>query len=344
MTQTTLPAFSFPSSDSSEPSPARTNSGDQTTEMTVPASVSDGPPSRAEQITLLCAVVLPLIGLGLAIAFLWGRGITWLELGLFVAMYVVTAGGITVGYHRLFTHSSFETPKFLRALFAIAGSMAVQGPVLTWVAVHRKHHQHSDHEEDPHSPHAHGGGVIGMLKGMWHAHVGWVFEPKPHGLARYVKDLIDDRTVLIVDKLFPLWVALGLALPAVIAGIVTQSWTGALLGFIWGGLVRVFMVHHVTWSINSVCHVWGTRPFKSHDQSTNNLVFGMLALGEGWHNNHHAFPTSAKHGLKWYQFDASYVFIKTLSLLGLARNIRVPTPDRIASKLRETSPSQPPTH
>jgi stearoyl-CoA desaturase (delta-9 desaturase) len=175
-----------------------------------------------------------------------------------------------------------------------------------------------------------------MLKGMWHAHVGWVFEPKPHGLARYVRDLIDDRTVLIVDKLFPVWVALGLLLPALIAGLWTGTWTGALLGFIWGGLVRVFMVHHVTWSINSVCHVWGTRPFKSHDQSTNNLVFGMLALGEGWHNNHHAFPTSAKHGLKWYQFDASYVFIKTLSLLGLARNVRVPTPDRIASKLRES--------
>ena len=332
MTQTTLPAFSFPSSDSSEPSPARTNSGDQTTEMTVPASVSDGPPSRAEQITLLCAVVLPLIGLGLAIAFLWGRGITWLELGLFVAMYVVTAGGITVGYHRLFTHSSFETPKFLRALFAIAGSMAVQGPVLTWVAVHRKHHQHSDHEEDPHSPHAHGGGVIGMLKGMWHAHVGWVFEPKPHGLARYVKDLIDDRTVLIVDKLFPLWVALGLALPAVIAGIVTQSWTGALLGFIWGGLVRVFMVHHVTWSINSVCHVWGTRPFKSHDQSTNNLVFGMLALGEGWHNNHHAFPTSARHGLRWWQVDFAYLIIRALEVVGLARRVRVPSEQAMEAK------------
>ncbi len=337
MTQTTLPAFSLPNSEdahheaASEPSLANTADA-----CTTPSSVADGPPSRAEQITLLCAVLLPLIGLGLAIGLLWGRGITWLELGLFLAMYVITAGGITVGYHRLFTHSSFETPKYLRALFAIAGSMAVQGPVLTWVAVHRKHHQHSDHEEDPHSPHAHGGGVVGMLKGMWHAHVGWVFDPKPDGLARYVKDLIDDRTVLIVDKLFPLWVALGLALPAVIAGIVTQSWTGALLGFIWGGLVRVFMVHHVTWSINSVCHVWGSRPFKSHDQSTNNLVFGMLALGEGWHNNHHAFPTSAKHGLKWYQFDASYVFIKTLSLLGLARNVRVPSKQRIESKLRES--------
>ncbi|HEV2293918.1 MAG TPA: fatty acid desaturase [Tepidisphaeraceae bacterium] len=335
MTQTTLPSFTFPTSDELDPHATGQPAASPSDANTLPASIADGSPSRTEQITLLCAVVLPIVGLALAIAFLWGRGITWLELGLFIAMYVVTAGGITVGYHRLFTHSSFDTPKWIRALFAIAGSMAVQGPVLTWVAVHRKHHQHSDQEEDPHSPHAHGGGVIGMLKGMWHAHLGWVFEPKPHGLARYVKDLIDDRTVLVVDKLFPVWVALGLALPAVIAGIVTQSWTGALLGFIWGGLVRVFMVHHVTWSINSVCHVWGTRPFKSHDQSTNNLVFGMLALGEGWHNNHHAFPTSAKHGLRWYQFDASYLFIRTLSLLGLARNVRVPSKQRIESKLRE---------
>jgi stearoyl-CoA desaturase (Delta-9 desaturase) len=272
MTQTTLPVFSLPTVDSSSYAPAHEVSARGGAEHAgIPASVADVPPSKTEKVTLFCAVILPLIGLALAIAFLWGRGITWLELGLFVAMYVITAGGITVGYHRLFTHSSFQTPAFVRALFAIAGSMAVQGPLLTWVAVHRKHHQHSDHEEDPHSPHAHGGGVIGMLKGMWHAHLGWVFEPKPHGLARYVKDLIDDRTVLIVDKLFPVWVALGLLLPAVIAGLWTGTWTGALLGFIWGGLVRVFMVHHVTWSINSVCHVWGTRPFKSHDQSTNNL-------------------------------------------------------------------------
>ena len=286
--------------------------------------------SRSQRVGLMVAVLLPLIGLGAAIGFLWGRGITWLELILFVAMYVITAGGITIGYHRLFTHSSFETPRFIRAIFAIAGSMAVQGPLLTWVAVHRKHHQHSDHDEDPHSPHAHGGGIIGMLKGMWHAHVGWIFEPKPQGLARYVKDLIDDRVVLVVDKLFPLWVALGLAVPAVIGGLITMTWTGALLGFIWGGLVRVFMVHHVTWSINSVCHVWGTRPFKSHDHSRNNFLFGVVGLGEGWHNNHHAFPTSARHGLRWWQIDMSYWVIRTLELCRLAWKVKVPKRELIA--------------
>jgi stearoyl-CoA desaturase (delta-9 desaturase) len=300
----------------------------------IPDSVADKPMSLAERITILLSVVLPLGGLIAGIFLLWGRGITWTELGLFIGMYSITVLGITVGYHRLFTHASFETPKFMKVFFAIAGSMAVQGPVLTWVATHRKHHQHSDHDEDPHSPHHHGGGVLGTLKGMWHAHVGWLFHPKPQGLARYVKDLINDRALLVVDKLFPLWVALGLLIPTLLGGLITMSWTGAALGFVWGGLVRIFVMHHVTWSINSVCHVWGARPFKSHDHSTNNLVFAILGFGEGWHNNHHAFPTSARHGLRWWEVDISYIIIRLLSFVGLARNIRVPSEERMKAKLR----------
>ncbi len=171
-----------------------------------------------------------------------------------------------------------------------------------------------------------------MVRGMWHAHMGWLFRPHPPGLARYVNDLRKDRLVRSMSKLFPLWVLVGLLIPAALGGLFTLSWMGVLLGFIWGGLVRIFLVHHVTWSINSVCHIWGTRPFDTHDESRNNAIFGVLAFGEGWHNNHHAFPTSARHGLRWWQLDVTYMIIRGMALVGLARDIRVPSPDRIAAK------------
>jgi stearoyl-CoA desaturase (delta-9 desaturase) len=213
--------------------------------------------------------------------------------------------------------------------------MAMQGSVLQWAAVHRSHHQHSDDHGDPHSPHASRGtwsGVWGVLRGFWHSHAGWIFHRNAPGLGRYVRDLRKDPMIRVVNALFPLWVLLGLLIPAALGGLLTMTWTGALLGFVWGGLVRVFLVHHVTWSVNSVCHIWGKRPYKSHDESRNNTLFGILALGEGWHNNHHAFPTSARHGLAWWQLDISYIVIRTMGLLGLARNIRVPAMERLAAK------------
>ena len=167
---------------------------------------------------------------------------------------------------------------------------------------------------------------------MWHAHMGWLLRAHPRGLARYVRDLRGDPMIRRMSQLFPIWVLLGLLIPAALGGLLTLSWTGVLLGFIWGGLVRVFLVHHVTWSINSVCHIWGTRPFQNHDESRNNVVFGVLGLGEGWHNNHHAFPTSARHGLRWWQFDLSYLTIWAMSKIGLARDVRIPARDRIAAK------------
>jgi stearoyl-CoA desaturase (delta-9 desaturase) len=172
-----------------------------------------------------------------------------------------------------------------------------------------------------------------MLRGMWHAHVGWIFQGDPNDLSRYVADLVRDRSVRVVSKLWGLWAILGLVIPAVLGGLLTMSWSGVLFGFIWGGLARIFLVHHVTWSINSVCHIWGSRPFRSHDESRNNFLFGVLGLGEGWHNNHHAFPTSARHGLRWWELDLSYIFIKGLALVGLAWDIRVPNQDRINAKL-----------
>jgi stearoyl-CoA desaturase (Delta-9 desaturase) len=280
----------------------------------------------------LAGVVVPFAGLVLGIILLWGKGFRWLHLGLMLGMYVVTAMGLTVGFHRLFTHRSFETNRVVKAILGICGSMAVEGPLLWWVAQHRLHHQHSDREGDPHSPHTHGEGVMEVFKGLWHAHIGWFFQPVAPNLYHYVGDLQKQRLLRIIDALFPLWVIVGLAIPAALGGLVTMTWTGALLGFIWGGLVRVFLVHHVTWSINSVCHIWGTRPFKNRDQSRNNFIFGIVGLGEGWHNNHHAFPTSAKHGLRWWQIDASYWVILLLKRCNLASNVRTPAVEAVVAK------------
>jgi stearoyl-CoA desaturase (delta-9 desaturase) len=235
--------------------------------------------------------------------------------------------GITVGFHRLFVHRSFETSMVVKAIFAELGSMAVEGPLFHWVAQHRRHHQHSDTESDPHSPHhrTQDGGVLGALRSFWFAHIGWFFKPDSTDLSPYVKDLSQSPTLRRISALFPLWAALSFAIPAVLGGLLTKTWAGALTGLIWGGLVRVFLVHHVTWSVNSACHLWGLRPYQSHDESRNNAVFGVLAMGEGWHNTHHAFPTSPRHGLGWWQIDMSYWVIWTLARLGLAWNLKLPT-------------------
>jgi stearoyl-CoA desaturase (delta-9 desaturase) len=290
-----------------------------------------GPLPTPIWVTNLLAVIVPFVGLAAAAVLFWGWGFRWIELGLFLGMYVLTALGITVGYHRLFTHKSFETNRVVQFILAVLGSMAVQGPLLQWVAQHRRHHQHSDQDHDPHSPHMHGAGMLGLVRGLWHAHLGWVFQADPPDLGRYVKDLRQSRTLRAVSALFPLWVVVGLLLPTVLGGLLTWSWTGAVLGLVWGGLVRVFLVHHVTWSVNSICHLWGGRPYQTGDHSRNNFVFGILAMGEGWHNNHHAFPTSARHGLRWWQVDMSYWFIRGLALLGLAWRIRTPVPIKIST-------------
>ena len=285
----------------------------------------DEPVTVQMQAVVLAAVVLPVAGLVAAMAFLWGRGFDWVHLSLMGVMYLLTVLGITVGYHRLFTHRAFQTYRPVKAVLGVLGSMAVEGPLLKWVATHRQHHHHSDAEEDPHSPHLHGGGLWGFCRGLFHAHMGWLFNTDSAGLSKYVADLSLDPVLRRVSALFPLWVTLGLLIPAVLGGLFTMSWTGVLLGFLWGGLTRVFLVHHVTWSINSVCHLWGRRDYKSKDESRNNFIFGVLAMGEGWHNNHHAFPTSARHGLRWWQVDVSYWVIRVMSAVGLAWSVRVPS-------------------
>ncbi len=279
----------------------------------------------------LLGVTVPLAAVGVAIALLWGVAFSWQYLVIMAGMYLVTGFGITIGYHRLFTHKSFRTPRPIAAVLGVMGSMAAEGSLMQWVAAHRLHHQHSDHEGDPHSPHLHGSGFVAAVKGMWHAHIGWALKKRPdENTGRNIRDLKKDPVLRVVDRLFPVWVVAGLLIPAALGGLLTMSWMGVLLGFLWGGLVRVFLIHHVTWSINSVCHIWGSRPYASKDHSRNNAIFGILALGEGWHNNHHAFPSSARHGLSWWQFDASYVVIRGMNAVGLASDLRVPRREKLA--------------
>jgi len=285
------------------------------------------------------AVVLPFVGLLTAVGLLWGVAFDMTYVWITVGMSMVSGLGVTVGFHRLCTHKSFKTPAVVRYLFAAAGSMAVQGPVIRWCAEHRRHHQHSDTEEDPHSPHmssegSWGEGTWATVRGAYHAQVGWLFEKPSKALSKYSADLRSDPVVVAANEQFLWWVAAGLLIPAALGGLLTWSWMGVLLGFLWGGLVRVFLVHHITWSINSICHIWGSKPFNCHDESRNNAILGVLALGEGWHNNHHAFPTSARHGLRWWEFDLSYMFIQALRLVGLATEVKTPGKARIEHKLR----------
>jgi stearoyl-CoA desaturase (Delta-9 desaturase) len=290
-------------------------------ELPLRADVST-PISMRVRLLNLAAVIVPFLGFVAVVVSLWGRGFHWVDLSLLLGMYAVTTMGITVGFHRLFTHRSFETNRVVQFFLAVLGSMAVEGPLLKWVAVHRRHHQYSDTHADPHSPHEQGDGLLGLMRGLWHAHVGWFFQPVPSNLPHYVKDLQQSRLLRATSRLFPLWVVLGLLIPATLGGLLTGTWMGVLSGLLWGGLARIFLVHHVTWSINSVCHLWGRQPFRTGDHSRNNFIFGALGFGEGWHNNHHAFPTSARFGFRWWQVDLGYWFICGLALMGLASGVR----------------------
>ncbi|MDQ4144864.1 MAG: acyl-CoA desaturase [Actinomycetota bacterium] len=282
---------------------------------------------------VLGVTVVPFIGFVAAVWALWGRGLGVLDAAIALSFYVFTGLGITIGFHRLFTHKSFETNNFIKGMLAIAGSMAVQGPIITWVADHRRHHAFSDQEGDPHSPHLDDGpGVKGVVKGLWHAHMGWLFNDERTSARRWCPELLKDPLLVKIDKLFPLWVLLTFALPPAIGFAASGTLSGALTAGLWGSLVRVFMLHHVTWSINSICHFYGERPFQSDDHSTNNWVLSLISFGESWHNNHHAFPTSAVHGIGRAQIDISGGVIAFLERLGLARNVKRITEKQLTTK------------
>ncbi|MBN9797146.1 acyl-CoA desaturase [Pseudonocardia sp. UM4_GMWB1] len=274
-------------------------------------------------------VVLPTLALFAAVPLTWGWGLGWVDVALFVVFYLVSGLGVTVGFHRYFTHGSFKANRPLRIALAIAGSISLQGSVLDWVGDHRRHHAFSDKEGDPHSPWLYGTGAKALVKGFWHSHMGWIFNRDLTNMKRFAPDLLTDRDMMRVEKAFPLIVVFSLAGPALVGGLVTMSWWGAFTAFFWAGLVRVAVLHHVTWSINSICHIWGERPFASRDKSANVWWLAVLSFGESWHNLHHADPTCARHGVKKGQIDISAVVIRGFEKLGWATAVRWPTTRRL---------------
>ena len=296
--------------------------------------------TRAERTANMIGVVVPFLGLLAAIVLLWNQWVDATELAIMATTYILFGFGVTVGYHRLLTHRGFQTYKGLQYMWAVLGGMGLQGSVLDWVADHRKHHAHTDQEGDPHSPHVgHGHG----FSGLWHAHTGWLFET--HGQAdwkKYARELYEDPGMRRINKAFP-WIAyLSLAIPTVL-GFVLHGFTaeGALRGLVWGGLVRAFFLHHVTWSINSVCHYFGRRRFEIEDHSTNVFWLALPSFGESWHHNHHAFPRSATHGLGRWEVDLSALLIRGMKRLGLAWNVIEIAPERQAAKLIGAVPPRP---
>ncbi|HWD09608.1 MAG TPA: acyl-CoA desaturase [Actinomycetota bacterium] len=289
-------------------------------------------PIKLQRRLTICITTIPFAGFLVGLRFLWG-GISALDLGLLIGLYLVSILGVTIGFHRMLTHGAFDAPPAVRIVLAIAGSLAVEGSVIRWVADHRRHHMFTDREGDPHSPHlVEGDGFKAVVKGLWHAHIGWFFVEETSVVSRFAPDLQKDRGMRIVSNLFPLLVAVSFALAPGIALAVTGSWHAALTALVWGSLVRIFLLHHVTWSINSICHFYGKRPYDTGDMSTNNWLMSLVSCGEGWHNNHHAFPSSAVHGLEWWQVDISWMVIRVMHRLKLISNLRVPTAKQLARK------------
>jgi stearoyl-CoA desaturase (delta-9 desaturase) len=289
--------------------------------------------STAHQVTNVIAIVLPPVAFGVALVSLWGRGVGWVDVAFLAVAYPVTCLGITVGFHRLLTHRSFQTYPAVRYTLAVMGTLAVEGSVLKWVADHRKHHDLTDQAGDPHSPHEGGPGVLGALRGLWHAHVGWLFTTVGRAdQRRYAADLLKDRGMRLIDSAEKPLIAASLALPFLVGLLVKGTLTGALMTLVWGGLVRVFLLHHATFSINSICHYFGRRRFSTDDRSTNVAWLSLATMGESWHNNHHAFPTSAFHGLRRRELDPGGLFIRLLERIGLAWRVVRISPERQQSK------------
>ena len=292
--------------------------------------------TRLERNANIGAVLIPFLAVIAGAVILWNHFLGPRDLAIFGVMYVLSAFGVTVGFHRLLTHRAFQTRPWLRYSLAVLGSLSVQGSVIDWVADHRKHHAFTDEEGDPHSPHAGAGaGLRGMVRGLWHAHVGWLFQT--HGQAssrRFAPDLVSDPTMRRINRSFPLLALASLLVPFGLGVLLSGSLVaGGLSALLWGGLVRIFLVHHVTWSINSICHFFGRRRFPTDDKSTNVFWLALPSLGEAWHHNHHAFPRSAFHGLRWYEFDPSGWLILALERVGLAWDVVKVTPEQAREKL-----------
>jgi stearoyl-CoA desaturase (delta-9 desaturase) len=307
---------------------------DQPLETPVKIATVRSRTSLLSQVVTVAAVVIPPFGLLSAMGLLWGVAFHLVDLVLLVVLYLLTALGNAVGFHRYFTHKSFETGPVVKTALAVFGSMAMQGPITQWVTDHRKHHALSDKEGDPHSPHVgHGDGVLGTIRGFLHSHVGWLFTLKGMERGReYGKDLYEDRLVRTIDRFYIVWVMLTLGIPFVVGFAVGGSVARGLEAMVWGGLLRIFLYQHATFSVNSICHMFGRKDYRSRDEARNNWLVAVLVLGEGWHNNHHAFPSSARHGLHRWQVDVSWWVIRGLEKLGLAWDVKRPTAGQMARR------------
>jgi stearoyl-CoA desaturase (delta-9 desaturase) len=284
-------------------------------------------------VALALFILVPFVAVLAAVPVAWGGWLGWTDVAIAVVMYFLTCGGITVGYHRYFTHRSFKPNRGVKIALAVIGSMAIQGPLVRWVADHRKHHKFSDRDGDPHSPWKYGESIGALWKGLWHAHLGWLFDEEQTPQHKYAPDLMKDRDLVRISRTFWVWVVVSLGLPAVLGGLVTWSWQGAATAFFWGSLVRVGLLHHVTWSINSICHTIGERPFLSRDKSANVWWLAIPSMGESWHNLHHADPTCARHGVLRGQVDASARVIWLLEKVGWVHDVRWPVRERVEARL-----------
>jgi stearoyl-CoA desaturase (delta-9 desaturase) len=304
----------------------------------------DEPVPRSAMVVLVVGVVVPFMALLAAIPIAWGWGLSWLDVAISVVFYFVSGFGVTVGFHRYFTHGSFKAVRWLRVGLAVAGSLSIEGPLIQWVADHRRHHAFADREGDPHSPWRFGASVTGLAKGLGFAHIGWLFQRQSTNRDRFAPDLIVDRDTFQVDRFFPA-LALGSVLaPPVLGGLITMSWYGALTAFFWATLVRIALLHHVTWSINSICHVFGERPFatRGSDRASNFWPLAVISMGESWHNSHHADPTCARHGVMRGQVDPAARLIWLFQKAGWVYAVRWPVPERLERRRLVPVP-EPPT-
>jgi stearoyl-CoA desaturase (delta-9 desaturase) len=292
----------------------------------------EGPPSQAARIVTALVVGIPFIALVLGVIMLWGRGIHLRDLILAIAFYLVVGHGISIGYHRLLAHRSFAACRSLKVAFVALGSMAYEGGPIGWVANHRRHHIFADKAGDPHSPLHRGGGVGGQLRGLWHAHLGWLFTARSTSSRRHAADLLADRDIVVLNAMFPVWCVVSLALPFGLGWLLGGTIGAAVSALFWAGLVRVCVLHHATWSINSLCHMFGRRPFVTKDHSSNVGVLAVVSMGESWHNGHHAFPRSARHGLLHGQLDTSALLIRGFERLGWVGDVHWPTPEAIGNR------------
>jgi stearoyl-CoA desaturase (Delta-9 desaturase) len=302
-----------------------------------PKPLTEGPQSRGILVALYAFVIVPFLAVFAAVPVAWGGWLSWTDVAIAAVFYLVSGLGVTVGFHRYFTHGSFKAKRWLRVVLGLAGSLAIEGNIIQWVADHRRHHAFSDQEGDPHSPWRFGTTPAALVRGFWHAHMGWMFEREQTNAARFAPDLLADRDIQRVDRLFPVLTVVTLLAPAVLGGLITMSWWGAVTAFFWASLVRVALLHHVTWSVNSICHMIGERPYEARDKSANFWPLAIASMGESWHNSHHADPTCARHGVRRGQIDISARVIWAFEKLGWVTSVRWPKPERFARKLKPTA-------